>query len=97
MSRRLFFLPLIGLIAFAAYLGLRAGEVPTETDIINRYAAAYVAQAGTGAQLTDCAATTHPDDAVRMVINCAHPSGVLITYYVGHRGEALPEPIGPSA
>jgi hypothetical protein len=97
MMRAYFFLPLAGLIGFAAYLGLQAGQVPSETEIINRYAAAYLATAPEGASPTDCAAVTHPDVRVRMVINCAHPSGLTTTYFVGPRGEALPEPQGPSA
>ncbi len=97
MKRAYFFLPLAALIVFAAYLGLQWGKLPTETDIINRYAAAYMETAPSGANPTDCAATPHPDPAVRMVINCTHPFGVITTYYVGPRGEALPEPAGPGA
>ncbi len=90
------FLPLAGLVGYAAYLGLQAGQVPSETEIINRYAAAYLATAPDGASLTDCAATTHPDESIRMVINCAHASGLTTTYFVGLRGQAMPEPQGPS-
>ncbi len=90
MKRSMLFLPLGALVVFAAYLGLRVGDVPTETEIINRYAAAYVANAGDGAQPTDCAATIHPDEAVRMVINCSHPNGIITTYLVGPRGESIP-------
>ncbi|WP_342075241.1 hypothetical protein [Yoonia sp. SS1-5] len=89
MKRRMIFLPVIVLVAFAAYLGLRAGTVPTETEVINRYAATYVATAGDGAALTDCAATSHPDPIVRMVIHCAHQSGLTTTYFVGPRGESI--------
>ena len=95
--RWMYFLPLAGLIAYAAYLGWSRGQLPSETEIINRYAAAYLAIAPEGAQPTDCAATSHPDAAIRMVITCAHPSGLVTTYYVGPRGEALPEPQGPRA
>lgn len=97
MKRVIFFLPVVGLIAFAGYLGLREGKVPSETDIINRYAAAYLEIAPSGASPTDCAATPHPDEAIRMVINCVHPFGLTTTYYAGPRGEALPEPQGPGA
>lgn len=96
MRRAYFFLPLAGLVAFAGYLGLQSGQVPSETEIINRYAAAYLETAPQGASLTDCAASPHPDDAVRMVVNCVHPSGLTTTYFVGPRGIALPEPQGPS-
>lgn len=95
--RWLYFVPLGALVAYAAYLGWQRGQLPTETEIINRYAATYLAMAPEGAQPTDCAATSHPDAAIRMVITCAHPSGLTTTYFVGPRGEALPEPQGPSA
>ncbi|WP_375255503.1 hypothetical protein [Yoonia sp.] len=90
-----FFFPLAALIAFAAYLGLRSGQMPGETEIINRYAVIYLQTAPEGAAPTDCAATTHPDPAVRMVINCAHPNGVTTTFYAGPRGASLPQPTGP--
>ena len=96
MRRAYFFLPIAGLVAYAGYLGLQAGQLPGETEIINRYAAAYLATAPEGASPTDCAASPHPDEAVRMVINCAHPSGLTTTYFVGPRGAALPQPQGPT-
>jgi hypothetical protein len=97
VKRATFFLPLAGLIVFVGYLGFQRGQVPSETEIINHYAAAYLQTAPTGAIPTDCAATSHPDAAVRMVINCVHQSGVITTYFIGPRGEALPQPQGPSA
>ena len=95
--RWLYFLPVAGLAAYAAYLGWQRGQLPTETEIVNRYAATYLAMAPEGAQATDCAATPHPNGGIRMVITCAHPLGLTTTYFVGPRGEALPEPQGPSA
>ena len=97
MRRAYFFLPLAGLVVFAGYLGLQVGQVPSETEIINRYAVAYLESAPSGARATDCAATPHPAPEVRMVINCVHPMGLTNTYFVGPRGEALPEPQGPDA
>ena len=97
MNRAFLFLPLVGAIAFAGYLGLQSGRLPSETEIINRYAAAYLEVAPNGGEPTDCAASPHPDPAVRMVINCVHPFGFATTFFVGSRGEALPEPIGPEA
>jgi hypothetical protein len=96
MPRAYFFLPLAALIAFVGYLGLQWGQLPSETEIINRYAATYLQTAPAGANPTDCAATTHPDPAVRMVITCAHPAGVITTFYAGPRGASLPEPQGPT-
>jgi len=97
MMRWLYFLPVACLVAYAAYLGWQRGQLPSETEIINRYAAAYLAAAPQGAAPTDCAATPHPDDVVRMVISCVHPLGLVTTYFVGPRGEALPPPEEPSA
>jgi hypothetical protein len=96
MRRAVFFLPVAGLIAFVGYLGFQRGQVPSETEIINRFAAIYLQTAPNGAALTDCAASPHPDPAVRMVINCAHPFGVTTTFYVGPRGATVPQPQGPS-
>lgn len=97
MRRAYLFLPLAALVVLAAYLGLQFGKAPSETEIINRYAAAYLEAAPSGASPTDCAASPHPDPGVRMVINCVHPFGLTTTYFVGLRGEALPEPQGPEA
>ena len=73
MPRWLFFVPIAGLTAFAAYLGLQAGSLPTETQIISRYANIYVANAGGEAARTDCSASPHPEEAVRMIIRCGRP------------------------
>lgn len=97
MMRWVYFVPLVALVIFAGYLGLRSGDLPDETEIINRYAAAYLETAAEGAKATDCAASPHPDVAIRMVINCTHETGLTTTYFVGPRGEAVPEPTGPSA
>ncbi|WP_322892736.1 MULTISPECIES: hypothetical protein [unclassified Yoonia] len=92
----MFFIPFAGLVVVAGIIGYRMGQMPSETEIIARYAATYVAMAGDGAALTDCVATTHPDPAVRLVINCAHPDGLTTTFYAGPRGEAMPQPQGPA-
>lgn len=94
--RKIVLLPFLCLVAFAGYLGLRAGDIPTETDIINRYAAAYLATAPEGAVPTDCAAAPHPEPEIRMVINCAHSNGLITTYFVGPRGDTRPAPQGPT-
>ena len=97
MRRWIYFLPVAALVSFAGYLGLRSGDLPSDTDIINHYAAAYLAMAPEGALATDCAATPHADPAVRLVVSCSNSSGLTTTYFVGPRGEALPEQQGPSA
>ena len=91
------FAPFAALVAFAAYLGLRAGQIPSDTEIVNRYVTSYMAVAPDGAVPADCSARSHVSETVRMVIECVHPSGVVTTYVVGPRGEALPEQQGPSA
>ena len=83
------FLPFFALVAFAGLLGWRMGQVPTETEIINRYAASYLGTAPEGAKPTDCAAATHPSDLVRMVVTCTHHSGLLTTFFVGPRGRTV--------
>ena len=97
MKRAVFFLPVAALLVFAGYLGVKSGQLPDETEIINRYTAAYLEIAPSGASRTDCATSPHPDPNVRLVINCVHPSGLTTTYYVGPHGAALPEPAGPEA
>lgn len=90
MQSPVFFLPLAGLVAFAGYLGLRLGQVPTDTEIINQYAARYLETAPAGAHVTDCAAVPHPSDAIRMIVQCAHESGAVATFFVGPRGREMP-------
>lgn len=95
--KKLWFLPFACLVLLAGYIGLKLGQFPSETEIINRYAATYVAMAAQGAQLTDCAATSHAAAEIRMVIQCVHPNGVTTTYFVGPRGEAVAAPQEPAA
>ena len=89
MKSVLFFLPLAALIAFAAYLGLRAGRLPSESEIIDIYAAAYLSMAPEGARSTDCVATPHPSPDVRLEITCTHATGVQTTFLAGPRGGAV--------
>lgn len=96
-NRRLVLLATGVLVLPAAYFGYRLGSVPTETEIINRYAAIHVQLAGDGAAATDCAARPHEDPAIRMVITCQGPNGTGAVFYAGKRGEALPAPEGPDA
>ena len=94
MNRQALFLPLAALVVLTGYLGLRLGQPPSETEIIARYAARYVAEAGPGAQVTDCAAAPHPQ--ARMVVVCHHSDGASYRYVVGARG-GLIRSGGPSA
>lgn len=94
MRRWALFLPLAALVVLTGYLGLRLGQPLSETQIISRYAARYVAEAGAGAQVTDCAATPHPD--ARMIVVCHHADGATYSYVVGARGELFSRE-GPQA
>jgi len=73
MSRRLIYLPLLGLVAAAAGLGLLLGgraATTTETDVIERVAERYLAEAGAGAARSDCAARPAVNDALWLVVAC---------------------------
>ena len=94
MRRWTIFAPLAALILLTGYLGLRLGQPLTETEIIDRAAARYVAEVGSGAAPTDCAATTHPQ--ARMIVICHHPDGDTRSYVMGDRGEILDQ-AGPQA
>ena len=89
MKHSFYFLPFSIMLVYAGYLGLRAGQIPGETEIINHYASAYLASAPDGAQLTDCSAKPHPSDAIRMIVHCAHESGAVATFFVGPRGREI--------
>lgn len=82
-------LPLAALIALAGYLGLRLGQPLEETAIIERAAALYLAQAGAGAQRTDCAAAPHPQ--ARMIVVCHHPDGRTFSFVMSARGAVIPQ------
>ena len=94
MNRMLLFMPLAALIALTGYLGLRLGQPLGDTEIIERAAARYVAEAGDGAVRTDCAATAHPQ--ARMIVVCHHADGRSFSYVMGDRGEVF-EAAGPQA
>jgi hypothetical protein len=94
MTRWPVFIPVAALTVFVAYLGLRLGEIPSETQIITQYAEGYVSVAGVGARLTDCAAAPHP--SARMIILCHHNRGTTYRYIVGNRGQLIRNE-GPSA
>lgn len=95
--RIMYFLPVAALVAFAAYLGLRAGRLPSESEIIDTYAAAYLAMAPQGARETDCAAAPHPSPDIRLAIICTHASGVQTTFLAGPRGAAVDPATLPDA
>ncbi|MEI4231885.1 hypothetical protein [Roseovarius sp. D22-M7] len=73
MSRRLMVLPLVALIAVVAGIGLLLGGravTTTETQAIERMAALYLDEAGTGAARSDCAARPAMSDELWLVVTC---------------------------
>ncbi|MEM8577650.1 MAG: hypothetical protein AAGF60_07340 [Pseudomonadota bacterium] len=93
----MWWLPFGGLLAAVAVLGLRYGgqaAALTETDVINTYAARYVAAQGEGARLTDCVARPGQGE-VWLVVSCTAPGGTPIYDYHVNRFGALIDPPAP--
>lgn len=95
MSRWWLFAPFCGLVILAGYLGWQFGQPVTETDIINRFAARYVGEAGAGAAVTDCLAQPSPRADVRLVVICTHPDGAVFRFPSGPRGALVPDGATP--
>ena len=93
MRRRLF-LPVALLAVFAGYLGWRAGQPVSETDILEAYAARWVAVEG--GEATDCAGQPDPRAEVRMVVRCER-GGRAMVWYVDARGRDLALQAEPGA
>ena len=89
MKRLIYFLPFIVLVAYAAYLGLRAGRLPSDSEIVEVFVNAYLSMSPDGARSTDCVATPHPSPDVRLEITCTHATGVQTTFLAGPRGAAV--------
>jgi len=88
MPRRLIYLPLLGLVAAAAALGLLLGGrvvATTETEVIDRVAARYVAE--TGAARTDCHATPAQSAGLWLVVTCAGADGGRVEYFIDRFGD----------
>jgi hypothetical protein len=78
-SRWLWWLPL-GLLGLSlALIGLRWGWIAatiTETDVIGRYAAHYVASEGEGAEMSDCVGIPgHDLPGIWIVVRCRPNAG----------------------
>ena len=76
--RQVAFTVLGAFLALVAVIGLRLGWLAaslTETDVIERYAAAYLAEAGAGAALSNCHAETGQGHWVKLRVICRHPDG----------------------
>ena len=101
MRARLLFLPLAGVIAAAAVLGLSMGRktmTTTETPVIEAFAARYVSEAGPGAKRTDCTARPAASDGLWLVVSCAAQGAVAVEYFIDRFGKLAhrdgPEPFG---
>jgi hypothetical protein len=90
-----FFAPFLAFLVWIAVLGLQLGQIPSDSALIDRFAARYVAGAPAGAQRQDCAAIAHPDPDLRLLIICAHPDGSLTRFDVTLRGGLAPPPVVP--
>lgn len=73
MPRRLIFLPVVALIAAVAGIGLLLGGravTGSETDVIERVAARYLAEAGPGAARADCSGRPAASPDLWLVVTC---------------------------
>jgi hypothetical protein len=83
---RPFLLSLAGLVGLAGVLGLMLGLRAigaTETEVIERVAARYVAE--TGGVVTDCAARPATSGGLWLVVICGSESG-RVEYFVDRTG-----------
>jgi hypothetical protein len=96
MPRWFWWLPLGVLTVVAGLFLFRAGWIVanlTETDVINHFAARYVADQGEGARMTDCTAVPAADPGIWLVVRC----GGKVSYPVDRFGRLVaPRPAPPS-
>lgn len=89
MSRRLIFLPFVGLVLLTAALALLLGgraATTTETEVIERVAALYLEEAGDRAARTDCRAVPAQSEGLWLVITCAATDGTGFEYFIDRFG-----------
>ena len=89
MPRRLALIPLAAVVAagvaMALLLGARA-VTTTETEVIDRVAARYVAETGAGARPSDCAAVPARSAELWLVVTCAPDKGDGREYFIDRFG-----------
>lgn len=92
MPRWAFLLPLLAVVAagigLALLLGWRAATT-TETDVIEKVAALYVADVGDTAQRTDCSARPALSDGLWLVVTCAGSAGKGVDYFIDRYGRIV--------
>ncbi|NVO24884.1 hypothetical protein HJ526_16945 [Donghicola sp. C2-DW-16] len=79
-------------LALVAVIGLRLGWTAatiTETEVIERYASAYVAEAGGGAELTDCHAEAGQTWWIKLRVVCAAADGREWRFGAGLWGQLM--------
>jgi len=89
MRRGLIYLPLAGLVAAVAGIGLLLGgraATKTETEVIARVAGRYVAEAGPEAGREDCHARPAQSEGLWLVVICETESGTGIEYFIDRFG-----------
>lgn len=85
----------IAIGALVAFLGLRLGYksmVLTETQLIDHYAKAFLAQMEATDQIVDsgdCHAVVGQTAWERLRVNCVTPSGAIWSYRVGWWGQVI--------
>lgn len=85
----MFFVPVMALAAAVAGIGLMLGGRfvgTTETEVIERYAARYLAEAGAGAVRSDCVARPAQSEGLWLVVACDLRGGARFEYFVDAYG-----------
>ena len=95
-QRRMVFLAVLILGVPAAWLGFRLGQVPSESQIIESYAARFMRNSGQEG-LPNCVARPHDAPDIRMVITCEGADGRTQTYFTDKRGAPVRAPERPEA
>ena len=89
MPRWMLFVPVVALVAAVAGVGLMLGGRvvgTTETETIERFAARYLAEAGTGAARSDCTARPAQSKGLWLVVACDLRGGARYEYFVDAYG-----------
>ena len=89
MPRWMLFAPMIALVAASAAIGLSLGRKAmrgSETDVIIKVVARYIAEAGGGARPTDCTARPATSRNLWLVVSCIRPDGQGREYFIDRFG-----------
>lgn len=89
MRGRLLFVPLVAVVAGGAALALLLGgraATTTETEVIERVAARYLAEGGALAARSDCRAVPAQSERLWLVVICEQEAGRGIEYFVDRFG-----------